>query len=133
MVCWFMWLERNKKPFENMTPSTSTIAYKALGMHKIWTTIHPRKETTKKKAKMPFPEEIPTGWFDGATWSIGQQSGARGLISILSNSQCRWTSNYGLGTNTGAELLGAWATLHLASRLNIDILQLYGDSRIVTD
>jgi hypothetical protein len=29
--------------------------------------------------------------------------------------------------------LGAWATLHLASRLNIDTLLLYGDSRIVID
>jgi hypothetical protein len=29
--------------------------------------------------------------------------------------------------------LGAWATLHLAFRINIDTLFLYGDSRIVID
>jgi ribonuclease HI len=37
------------------------------------------------------------------------------------------------GTNTRAELLGAWATLHLASRLNIEVLQILGDSRTIIE
>jgi hypothetical protein len=128
-----MWLERNKKLFKNGIPSTSTVAYKTLGMLKNWTTIHPRKEITKTKAKTHMPEDIPTGWFDGAVQSNGLQSGVGGLISTLLNSQCRWPFNCGPTTNTRAELLGAWATLHLASRINIDVLPLFGDSIIVID
>lgn len=49
LVCWFVWLERNKKFFENGTPSTSIVAYKTLGMLKKWTNIHPSKEVNKTK------------------------------------------------------------------------------------
>jgi ribonuclease HI len=55
------------------------------------------------------------------------------LISILTNSLYKWTFNCGPDTNTRAELLGVWATLHLASRLNIEDLQIFGDSIIVID
>jgi ribonuclease HI len=37
------------------------------------------------------------------------------------------------GTNTRAELLGVWATLILATRLDMKDLQVYGDSKIVID
>jgi ribonuclease HI len=49
------------------------------------------------------------------------------------NSQYRWTFNCGSSTNIRAKLLGAWATLHLASRLNIEVLQILEDSRIVIE
>jgi len=57
----------------------------------------------------------------------------RGMIKITQNSYFKWTLNCGLGTNTRAELLGAWATLFLASRLHIEALQVLGDSRIIID
>jgi ribonuclease HI len=87
----------------------------------------------KTKHKILTPEETPTGWFDGASQSNGMQSGAGGVIHISPNTLCRWTFNCGQGTNTRAELLGAWATLLLASRLNLDTLLLFGDSRIIID
>jgi ribonuclease HI len=37
------------------------------------------------------------------------------------------------GTNTRAKLLGVWATLFLAHKLDIDQLQLLGDSKIMVD
>jgi ribonuclease HI len=55
------------------------------------------------------------------------------LIRITKNSIYKWTFNCGPGTNTRAELLGAWATLYLASRLHIDTLQILGDSRIIIE
>jgi ribonuclease HI len=128
-----VWLERNRKVFENGIPSTSTVVYKTLGMLTNWTTLHPRKEVIKNKVKKHIPEGMPTGWFDGAAQSNGLQSGAGGLISISKNSHYRWTFNCGPGTNTRAELLGVWATLHLATRLNIEVLQIFGDSIIVID
>jgi ribonuclease HI len=41
--------------------------------------------------------------------------------------------NCGEGTNTRAELLGVWATLILASRLDLTHIKVLGDSRIVID
>lgn len=73
------------------------------------------------------------GWFDGATQSNGTQSGAKGLIKITKKSFYKWTFNCGPGTNTREKLLGAWATLHLASRLNIEVLQILGDSRTIIE
>jgi ribonuclease HI len=133
LVCWSIWLVRNKKIFENGTPSTSSATYKTLGLYKNWNDIHTSKPRMQNTKQTPDLEDIPTGWFDGATQSNGTQSGAGGLIRITKKSSYRWTFNCGLGTNTRAELLGAWAMLHLASRLNIEVLQILGDSRTIIE
>jgi len=65
--------------------------------------------------------------------SDGLQSGAGGFLRISKNSYYSWTFNRGPGTNTRAELLVVWATLHLATRLNIEDIQIFGDSKIVID
>jgi ribonuclease HI len=133
LICWTIWLERNKTIFENGSPSTSVAAYKALGIFNSWKEAHTKKIRIPHIKKGPDLDDTPTGWFDGATLSNGSQSGAGGLIKILPNSFYKWTFNCGPGTNTRAELLGAWATLFLASRLHIVALQVLGDSRIVID
>jgi ribonuclease HI len=71
------------------------------------------------------------GWFDGASQSNGQLSGVGGVIRYNEQISYKWTFNCGEGTNTKAELLGAWATLTLASRLDITYIKVLGDSRIV--
>jgi ribonuclease HI len=81
----------------------------------------------------PALENIPTGWFDGATSENGTQSGAGGLLKISQNTFYKWTYNCGPCTNTRAERLGAWATLFLASRIHIDVLQVVGDTSIVIE
>jgi len=58
-------------------------------------------------------------WFDGAACATGLNSGARGVIWINENKIFKWVFNCGLGTNTGAELLGVWVLLALAVRLDI--------------
>jgi ribonuclease HI len=55
------------------------------------------------------------------------------LIRISENSVYKWTFNCGIGTNTRAELLGAWATHILVVRLNIEVIQVIGDSKIIID
>lgn len=45
LVCRSIWLDMNKKIFENGTPSTSFVAYKTLGMYKFWKDIHTSKPT----------------------------------------------------------------------------------------
>jgi ribonuclease HI len=73
------------------------------------------------------------GWFDGAALATGQNSGAGGVLQINEHIIFKWTINCGPGTNTRAELLGAWALLTLASRLAISELFVQGDSKIVID
>jgi len=45
----------------------------------------------------------------------------------------RWTLNCGRGTNTRVGLLGAWATLMIASHLTIPRIDVKGDSKVVID
>jgi ribonuclease HI len=73
------------------------------------------------------------GWFDGAALSSGQNSGVGGVIRINEHRIYKWTINCGPGTNTRAELMGAWALLTLASRLSISELLVQGDSKIVIE
>jgi ribonuclease HI len=52
---------------------------------------------------------------------------------INSHTSYLWTFNCGKGSNTRAELMGAWASLTLAHRLSISDMILLGDSKIVID
>jgi ribonuclease HI len=82
---------------------------------------------------MYIADNLIKGWFDGVAQHNGALCGARGLIGLTKNSIYKWTFSCGPGTNTRAELLGAWATLHLARRLNIENIHLIGDSKIIID
>jgi ribonuclease HI len=73
------------------------------------------------------------GFFDGVALANGTNSGVGGVIKLNDTSSISWTCNCGPDTNTRVEILGVWATLHLASRLHIYNLQVMGDSRIFID
>jgi ribonuclease HI len=45
----------------------------------------------------------------------------------------RWYFNGGSGTNTKAELLGAWDTLTIAKLLDIHYIQVMGDSKVIIE
>jgi ribonuclease HI len=45
----------------------------------------------------------------------------------------RWIFNCGEGSNTKAELVGAWATFAIAKLLDIHHIQILGDSKVVVD
>jgi ribonuclease HI len=72
-------------------------------------------------------------WFDGATHNNGLLSGAGSLLKTMGRTTYRWTLNCRQGTNTRVELLGLWASLTLAHRLNLAHLHVLGDSKIVID
>jgi ribonuclease HI len=95
--------------------------------------IHQRQKTIKSKHETILIEGLPTGWFDGAAQLDGLNCGVGGHIKITNNSHICWTLNCGPDTNTKAKLLGAWASLLLATRLHILDFQLLGDSKIVID
>jgi ribonuclease HI len=133
LICWTVWLVRNSSIFENTTPSAIATASNAIGQYYSWLDAHDKKTTLHITKKIPELEDSITGWFDGASSANGSQSGAGGQIKISQSSYYKWTFNCGPGTNTRAELLGAWATLFLASKLHLDTLQVLGDSKIVIE
>ena len=72
-------------------------------------------------------------WFDGAAAKHGLRSGARGVIKTQETTVYKWTFYCGKGTNTRADLLGAWVTLMLADYLEIPCIHIMGDSKFVID
>jgi hypothetical protein len=118
MVCWYIWIDRNNI-FANKSPSAISVAFKSLGIHNFWSSINPRTVIIKTKHHTISQVEFPTTWFDGASQSNNMQSSAGGVIHISQNTLCRRTFNCGQGTNTRVELLAAWASLLLTSRLNL--------------
>jgi ribonuclease HI len=72
-------------------------------------------------------------WFNGVAQNNGTLSGAGSIIKTGENIIYRSTFNCGMGTNTRDELLGVWASLTLAYKLDIDHLQVLGDSKILVD
>jgi ribonuclease HI len=63
----------------------------------------------------------------------GTLCGVGGVLNIDEHTKFRWTLNCGRGTNSRAELMGAWATLTLATRLYVYDLYVLGDSKIIID
>lgn len=133
-ICWYVWIERNNFIFNNVLPSISAVICKSLGgAFTRWNNLHKKQKIQKHRIKTVISKRLPTGWFDGAVHSNGLNCGTGGLIRVSKNSCYCWTLNCDLGTNTKAELLGAWASILLATRLNLSDFQLLGDSKIVID
>jgi ribonuclease HI len=128
---WYIWQERNKTLFEDIKPSVKTVLYKILA--------HPLCKTTYPKDKIP--KDIMIGvdlnttlaWFDGAAKSDGSMCGAGGIIKVQKAIVYKWKLNCGKGTDTKAELMGAWASLWIAEFLKLLDLHLLGDSKVVID
>jgi ribonuclease HI len=72
-------------------------------------------------------------FFDGASIDGGSICGAGGIIKHSNNQVFRWYFNGGSGTNTKAELLGAWASLTITKLLDIQYIQVLGDSKVIIE
>jgi hypothetical protein len=129
-ICWFVWKARNEALFNAKKPSilhTSSLILQAA---------HLSVKTLQSIPSIRRPLHIPVNrvvaWFDGASQSGGSLCGAGGHIKINSHSSIHWTLNCCQGSNTKAELIGAWISLYLASR-HTYVLLLLGDSKIIID
>jgi ribonuclease HI len=130
-ICWFIWLERNKAIFEETTPSLQAVIYKTLAHQN--RVLAPLKDRPSRDILILQLSNTTLAWFDGATQLDGISCGAGGVIKTPDLTVIRWIYNCGRGTNTRAELMGAWATLMLADHLSLHRLQVMGDSRVVID
>jgi ribonuclease HI len=128
-TCWNNWLERNVATFEGKEPSISSVVIKSLSNY--------HKPTIKHKNPRTRPflnadiSEYPVAFFDGATQADGRCCSAGGIIKLSESTTFKWFVNCGAGTNTKAELMGAWATLHIEKYLSIQKLQVLGDSSVI--
>jgi ribonuclease HI len=131
ITSWFIWKERNLAIFEGKYPSVITVVFKILGA------LHKRLVVNKSQALRIKPffrlQGYTLAFFDGAAEVGGLRCGAGGTLKCIEAPDYRWFISCGAGTNTKAELMGAWASLLIASLLNIHHLQVMGDSKVTID
>jgi hypothetical protein len=129
-ICWFVWLARNEHSsmLRSLPSFTSALSFCRLQTNLVRT--FKSKPTVRRPLHIPVDRAV--AWFDGASQLGGSLCGAGGQIKINSHSSIHWTLNCCQGTNTKAELIGAWTSLILASR-HTDVLLLLGDSKITID
>jgi hypothetical protein len=128
-ICWFIWKDGNKKIFEERPPSANRILFLATGSV---SPMHINVSVSSKILQPIFlPEDKALAWFDGASQLNEDLCGAGGIIKISDLVEYRWTLNCISGTNSKAELMGAWASIILAKSLRIQDLHVMGDSLTV--
>jgi ribonuclease HI len=108
-----------------------------LHRHQLLFLYNPRTHQHKLFARYKRPlihlEDFTVAFFDGASIRGGTICGAGGVIKQPDRGVIRWFINCGRGTNTKAELFGAWVTLMLAKLWDINRLVLLGDSKVIID
>jgi ribonuclease HI len=124
-------MDRNKSLFEDRIPSVQRIVYLVLGV--VGMMGNKQKVSNPRISSTLLPVDKTLAWFDGVAQLNGTLCSVGGVLKVDDHSKYRWTLNCGRGTNSRAELMGAWATLTLATRLSIFELYVLGDSKIVID
>jgi ribonuclease HI len=130
-LCWYVWIERNQVIFEDKSPSIWAVIYK---------TIRAQSPCTSSQSLSAIKWSLICqgidhilSFFDGASILKGMNCGAGGVIKFPDLKAYRWHINGGNGTNSKAELLGAWVTLTLAKLWNIPKIKVLGDSKVIID
>jgi hypothetical protein len=117
----------------NLTPSISGVVHRALGAFDSWSTSHRKLHHPKLLCFPTLSSTFPTAWFDGDPLSNGLNCGVSSHMHLSKTSFICWILNGGPGSNTKAEMLGAWASLLLVTRHNLLDLKLLGDSKIIIE
>jgi len=73
------------------------------------------------------------GYFDGASQGDGGRCGVGAVILLPTNFTLKVSLMCGKGTNTRGEIMALWVLFHMENSINIDSLQIFGDSKIVVD
>jgi hypothetical protein len=131
IVCWHIWMERNKVLFEEHTPSHLSVVHR-ISVSFSWqpAVINP---IPNRVCEFIHIEGFTMARFDGAAHSTGECCAAGGFFKTHASRVTKWYMNCGAGTNTKAELMGLWATLTLATHSVIKKIQISGDSKVVID
>jgi ribonuclease HI len=131
LLSWFTWNERNKALFEGKSPSGWVVVHRTLGA---LTKFHTVKYSQVLRVS-PVIRLIgySLAFFDGASIAGGSGCGAGGTLKLIEGPIINWLFNCGEGSNTKAELVGAWASLTIARILEIKLVQILGDSKTIIE
>jgi len=66
IVCWYIWLERNKCIFDKFSPTVQGVSIQIRGMVNITSEQTIQKRTLKRNKKTPDITLESSCWFDGA-------------------------------------------------------------------
>jgi hypothetical protein len=128
-TCWNIWLERNVATFERKEPSISSVFIKSLSNYHKPTVKHKNPRT--RPFLNAYISEYLVALFNGVAQADGRCCDAGGIIKLSESTTFKWFVNCGASTNTKAELMGAWETLHIEKYLSIQKLQVLGDSSVI--
>jgi ribonuclease HI len=117
--------------FEESKPSDWAVAHKTIGALNIRS--HTQELNTLNWSPITQLEGYTVAFFDEASIRGGMNYGDGGVIKLPYLNIFRWHINCGIGTNTKAELMGAWVTLTLSKLWNITKIQVMGDSKVIID
>jgi len=107
------------------------VSYKTLALH--ISNDAPKKDRPLRDIMIPQHSNIKFAWFDGAAQLDGILCRTGGVLKLPDFTVIIWVLNCGIGTNTKANLMGAWETPGLASHMSLQRLQIMGDSKVVID
>lgn len=127
-ICWGVWLHRNRALFDDDHISPFITGLKILTIYREYR----RQPSILKKRRLiqPFIYDFQlVGYFDGAT---KDGVGGCGFVLYLNeNHYYRGWMGLVTGTNNLAELSAIWALLYWAHYLNINSVNIYGDSLLI--
>ena len=132
LVCIFIWLARNSYIFRNIYTTPLQIVNQA---HNFW--YEDPKLNGLHRSRIiqqpSFMHDKVIGYFDGASQEGGTRCGVGAILisPILGRYNIMW--NCGNGTNTRFEMLALWSLLYYARTLDIDTIQIVGDSKVIVD
>jgi ribonuclease HI len=129
LTCWFIWKERNNTLFDDLRPNDWVVVYKILDTLNIYSPVSNAKGL--RLSSIIRMNGYAIAFFDGVALAGGSIRGAGGAIKCPNSQAYRWFFNCGDGTNTKDELLGAWATLTISKLLDLQYIQVLGDSKVV--
>jgi hypothetical protein len=98
LVCWHIWLDRNKLLFEGKTPSARVTVHKAIGALGNVSMI--AKEQNLRVNSINKINGFTMAFFDGASEAGGSNCGAGGVIKSCFSTEYRWYFNCGAREQT---------------------------------
>eukprot|EP00253_Pinus_taeda_P002467 PITA_02467 len=128
LVCWAIWIARNKAIFDHYAPHWPSILLNTIADYNII----PEEDSSapvRILKQLNIDKSKPWAFFDGSAQEAGCGGG---VVLHLTDSHCfKLQINLGRGTNNFAELCSTKYIIQFAIQTQCRHLQLFGDSKIV--
>lgn len=113
IVCWGIWIYRNKIIFEDKTTTPQLIASNILAIANLFTLVQ-KPPRTRNPGQEVIDKTVPWGYFDGAAQGEPTVCGVGVVLHLNEDHFFRLKWGLGEGTNNRAELLALYMLLIFA-------------------